>query len=467
MRARTHEPEVATDSGVPTAGNGRPRRRLSDRWATALLVGGSVLLALACSRHGAAIGGDGVGYVMAARNLLAGQGLSWVGAAGDIRPMTIFGPLFPILLSGAGLAGIEAQTAARWLNALLFGTNVFLILAVLRLSLRAPWMPWLGGLMLAFFPPILGLHAGVQSEPVFITLLLLEILALTRALRSDSRAWLLAAGAASGFAYLARYAGLAFIASGFLAVLMQPKATWRLRLGRAALFALVACLPVVAWMTRNGLVGGTATARLIDIELPAASLAYLLADLVSYWFLPDRLSVFYRAGAVALGGILLAAAWWSTRRSAAPGNPPVDSAEPSGILRRVTAWGLAVYAAQILVSRVFLVPRISLDQRILLPAWLLTLLFLFGIGWLGGKIAGKEERGWLPRIITWAYIAKLLGSFARFYMVTVLYETGDSLRYHEVGTGFANVWRGFVIPVSTAGNPGTGVTEVITAKRMQ
>jgi hypothetical protein len=94
--------------------------------------------------------------------------------------------------------------------------------------------------------------------------------------------------------------------------------------------------------------------------------------------------------------------------------------------------------------------------------FLLAVLFLIAIGWLGGKIAGKEERAWLPKIITWAYIAKLLGSFARFYMVTVLYETGDSLRYHEVGTGFANVWRGFVIPVSTAGNPGTGVTEVIT-----
>ena len=66
------------------AGSGADRRALDqarvERRATALLVGGSVALALACSRYGAGIGGDG--YVMASRNLLGGNGLSWVGAAG-------------------------------------------------------------------------------------------------------------------------------------------------------------------------------------------------------------------------------------------------------------------------------------------------------------------------------------------------------------------------------------------------
>ena len=94
--------------------------------------------------------------------------------------------------------------------------------------------------------------------------------------------------------------------------------------------------------------------------------------------------------------------------------------------------------------------------------FVLAILFLIAVGWVGGRLAGREERAWLPRIVTWAYAAKLVGAFARYYMVTVLYETGDSLRYHEVGSGFANVWRGFVVPVSTAGNPGTGMTEVIT-----
>jgi hypothetical protein len=95
-------------------------------------------------------------------------------------------------------------------------------------------------------------------------------------------------------------------------------------------------------------------------------------------------------------------------------------------------------------------------------AFLLAIVFFLGIGWIGRMMTTKDDKAWLPRLILWAYLAKLLGSLARYYMVTVLYETGDSLTYHLVGTGFANVWRGLIVPVSTAGNPGTGTTEVIT-----
>lgn len=415
-------------------GPGADRRALHrarmERWATALLVGGSVALALACSRHGAGIGGDGVGYVIASRNLLGGNGLSWVGAAGDVRPMTIFGPLFPVLLSALGLIGVEALAAARGLNAVLFGLNVFLVLAVLRENGRVAWIPWLGGLLFAFFPPLIGLHAGVQSEPIFLTLLLLEILALTRALRTGSRGWLWAAAAASGLAYLARYAGLAFVASGILAVLTQPNGGWRRRVGRAASFASVAGVPVAAWMARNALAGASATARLVDFEPPTTSLAVLAADLVSYWFLPDRLPIVSRALAVALGGMLLAAAWLWTRRKVAGSPLQADGPSAAGTLRRVLAWGVAVYAAQILVSRAFLVPRISLDQRILVPAWLLTILFLLTMGDDLFSRAG-------PRLA--ALIA------ATMFLLTVSYLVRGTIRAIELqvdGQGFASrAWQ--------------------------
>lgn len=97
-----------------------------------------------------------------------------------------------------------------------------------------------------------------------------------------------------------------------------------------------------------------------------------------------------------------------------------------------------------------------------IEGFILALLFLFLMGLVGKSLARKGDEGWVQRYVVWGYVAKLFGAFARFWMVTVLYETGDSLVYHETGAAFANIWRGFVVPVSTSGSPGTAFTEVIT-----
>jgi hypothetical protein len=390
------------------------------------LVAAAVVLALACSRYGASIGGDGVGYVMASRNLLAGHGLSWVGAAGDVRPMTVFGPLFPFLLSALGLLGVDALVAARLLNALLFGVNVGLVFALLRENSRVSGIAILGALLFEFFPPAIGLHAGVQSEPLFLTLLLVEMLALARALHTGSRAWLLTAGAAAGLGYLARYAGLAFVASGALALVTWPKHTWRQRIRQSLLFAAVAAVPVAAWMARNAAVGGSATERVLDFEPLTGSLAVLIADLVTYWFLPERLPLLGRTLGVLLGGGLVIAEWLRTSRTHRPSVAEANDDAGDWTLIRVVAWGIAVYAGVVLFSRAFLVPRISLDQRILFPAWLMTILLLLTIaGVLNARTSGR------------------LGSLtaAALFLLTVSYLARGTIRALELqvdGVGFAS-----------------------------
>jgi hypothetical protein len=89
---------------------------------------------------------------------------------------------------------------------------------------------------------------------------------------------------------------------------------------------------------------------------------------------------------------------------------------------------------------------------------------VFGIlfGWVGKAMSTKADKTWLPRLVVWAFLAKLVGAFARYYMVNILYNSGDSFRYHDAGQIFANVWRGGAIPVSTAGGEGTAFTEVVT-----
>ena len=93
---------------------------------------------------------------------------------------------------------------------------------------------------------------------------------------------------------------------------------------------------------------------------------------------------------------------------------------------------------------------------------ILAVLFFVVIGWAGGAMASKRDRDWLPAMVMWAFAAKLIGIVGRFWMVTVLYESGDSYTYHMWGRIFSQVWRGFAVPVSTSSQPGTAFTEVAT-----
>jgi hypothetical protein len=73
------------------------------------------------------------------------------------------------------------------------------------------------------------------------------------------------------------------------------------------------------------------------------------------------------------------------------------------------------------------------------------------------------DASWLPRWVMLGFVAKLAGTVARYYMVTVLYGLGDSFRYYRVGTELAAQWRqGNVPPLTGSGSFGTQVTEAIT-----
>ena len=81
------------------------------------------------TRLGAGISPDSTVYVDAANNLKMGRGLSVQSGPDEFTPLTHFPPLFPALLALLGSLGFDASSGARWLNVLLFGGNIFLLVA--------------------------------------------------------------------------------------------------------------------------------------------------------------------------------------------------------------------------------------------------------------------------------------------------------------------------------------------------
>lgn len=92
-------------------------------------------------------------------------------------------------------------------------------------------------------------------------------------------------------------------------------------------------------------------------------------------------------------------------------------------------------------------------------ATLMTLI----VGWLGSGATSDRDRAWLPRLVFWGFMAKLVGTALRFYMVADLYGSGDSFRYHLRGLGLASIWRDLAIPTLPSGSAqGTVFTDNVT-----
>src|SRR5262249_38262636 len=155
-------------------------------------------------------------YLNAGENLEAALGLS----DSPGQRLTHYPPLLPAVLSVGKIFHLDARTTARWLNAGLMGLSNFLAgLVFLRLGGQRSWAGLWGIAMLAVAPELMLVHAMVWSEPLYIALMLIAVLAFLSYLTNRHR-WppLIVAGVAVALACLTRYAGGAMIVAGCLTI---------------------------------------------------------------------------------------------------------------------------------------------------------------------------------------------------------------------------------------------------------
>jgi hypothetical protein len=96
-------------------------------WACllALSVAGVGLL-LHSTPLGVGLSWDSFTYISSARGLLEGRGLARLTGCGELKPMTGYPPLYPLLVAGFEWAGLKAVRAARVISALSLGSTVLL-----------------------------------------------------------------------------------------------------------------------------------------------------------------------------------------------------------------------------------------------------------------------------------------------------------------------------------------------------
>jgi hypothetical protein len=82
---------------------------------------------------------------------------------------------------------------------------------------------------------------------------------------------------------------------------------------------------------------------------------------------------------------------------------------------------------------------------------------------VAGRMTTEADTRWLPAAIVVAFVVKMLGALARWWVLVDLYGgVGDAAGYHGRGAAFASIWRSFHLPPTSFGSGGTQFVSDVT-----
>lgn len=367
---------------------------------------------------------DSASYMGAAESFAAGHGLripmaDWF-APQPSAPLAHFPPGFPIALSIGVAAGAPAPQVARVVNAIAFAVTVG-ILAYLVGSSAGIFGAIAIGISVLVARPIVFVHLSVLSEPLFLALLALALIAMVK------RAHPLVSGSYGALAVLVRYAGISVSGAVVLWELIQPR-DWAERIKRAVLAGIPTLVLFGAWLLRTHQ-HRNATIRDVGIYGGFGGTLAQGARTIAAWLIPTsdtpgawRLA-FGAVAAIAIIGIIIG----GVRMSRCRVEPRAASA-PRMLAAAATL--VVCYVGVLVVSRLVADAGIPFDERMLAPFILLiTTMTAVAIG------ASWKSFGLLLR-------AAVLVSFAAWIAGSALADWDDVSWATSNGSDFAGEdWR--------------------------
>jgi len=362
-----------------------------------LIAAGATGLILYSTPEGLGLSDDSIGYIAGARSILSGQGYreAWLASNG---PVTHFPPGFPSTLALIGLSGLDPLRGARFLNALLFGANTFLLGVIGWRMTKSQVAGVILALLFAVNASLFNAHAVAMSEPLYIFFSLAAFLTfaqyfgveqLTRPMGaaapdnklSDSK-WLAATGVFTALAYLTRYAGLALFVT-FLVALILLHDTLRKKLSSTGIF-LASFLPFsIGWGIRNTIAADNATNRTMvyhplsaeNIETGIYNISEFLIPVETWRRALIKIPNFFFISIAVMALVLLI---WVTAKGLKKFFRPAS--ERPEVLSFTNGLYTLGYLASIFSTMLLFDASTKFKLRILSPVYvaLLTLLVLFG-----------------------------------------------------------------------------------------
>ena len=341
---------------------------------------GTAHILVRTATYGAVVSPDATVYLSTALNFLAGEG--WRDFTGE--PLTLYPPLFPLLLAAFGWVGIDPLEAGRWVNAIIFGLTILVAGVWLSSNLRSRLLALAATAIIATSVPLNHWGAVLQTEALFFLLTLLALTQLAAFLHRKTAAPLWWAAVFTALAAITRYVGVVLIGTGVL--LLLPLA----RLRHTVVFGAVSSLPLLAVLAHNWAVTGNLTRATGYREHPSGqSLSDGLRQTVEVfhkWVVP----LYSPDGFAYLLWPAVAAVILASAAAVLRGHRPDPEATP--------ALPFGVFAVIYIVFMVAVVPFTvdhDIDSRYLMPIYvplLLAAVFLLD------RFLSMESAGWMVPI---------------------------------------------------------------------
>ena len=193
---------------------------------------------------------DATAYVYFAKALATGRGFE---GQLDWQP-----PLFPVVLSGYRLLGVEPSDVGRYLNIASFGLVVLVAGHWLYQFARSHLVVVGTSIIIISSYPLARVYSQLLTEVLFILMTLLALSMMgsyVSSRRSQSRFWL--SIVFSALALFTRYMGVTVIFTGALLILTRRGSPARDRWKNAAIYSVLSSLPTALWIIRNQIIAGT------------------------------------------------------------------------------------------------------------------------------------------------------------------------------------------------------------------
>jgi len=219
--------------------------------------------------------------------------------------------------------------------------------------------------------PILRNFSWAMTEPLYIVLMLLAFLLLGYYLGNSHRRWLVLTAIVASCALLTRYVGFSLVGAICLVLLLNRQLDWRNRFKDLGIFLTIVLLPTLSWLVRNWLISETLTNRvLLWHPISGENISFLIKAVNSWGLLPQRLVVGREtlAFSVIIICLSLAGVFWLIRSLPKPGKSPTLE-----IALLLAGW---LYVGLLITSLFFLDATTRLENRILLPLYVIIILLI-------------------------------------------------------------------------------------------
>jgi hypothetical protein len=401
----------------------------------------AMALQLFMTRYGAGVSPDSVHYLASAENFSLGNGLVHLGNDGNFVPLTLWPPLYPLILAGGSIIRLDPWTFARYLNTILFGLNILLLQTMLYKATNRTWAITLAGTAaLLVSPTVLEVHSWVWTEPLAILLGFSSLLLLERYIDHQDNFSLAVASLLMALGILTRYAALAFPMMAVVFLLLYKRhLSLSERFKKIGILSLISFTPLALMMIRNAVFDQEAVGRDLSFNLQALSYESENAlEVIARWTIPGRIEEPYKlwlsASVLIIWLSIIATEMWS-RREKRRKKEEINDFIPELLFGLIIFSILPMIAVNILFS-----PGVHIDQRVLSTTYIAGTLLTFIVVHQHIKALLKNKnplrsQGPVPTLVIKGVLIALMG-------LILALNVGHSVKWlrnrWEDGLGFAS-----------------------------